>query len=89
MKTKLDKNGIEVYTIESKQDLIVALNNLKDDFLKNKYLHDAISQINDTIKAIEKDLFDVVLDIKRKTNNKSLYRILYIFEKDCLYKAWK
>lgn len=88
MKTKLDKNGIEVFTIESKQDCIVALNNLKEDTLKNEYLHGTIPQIDDTIKAVKEDLFDAVLNIKRKTNYRPLYRILYIFEKDYLHELW-
>lgn len=89
MKTKLDNNGIEVFTVENKEDCIVALNNLKEDSLKNKYLHDVIPQIDDTIKAIQEDAFDLVLDIKRKSKYRPLSRILYIFEKDYLHKIWE
>jgi hypothetical protein len=88
MKTKLDKNGIEVFTIESKQDCVVALNNLKEDFLKNQYLHDFIPQIDESIKAVKNNSFDTVIKIQRKTQCKSLNRILYIFEKDYLYNIW-
>ncbi|PLS19320.1 hypothetical protein CVD28_02590 [Bacillus sp. M6-12] len=89
MKTKLDKNGIEVFTVENKQDCIDALNNLKEDTLKNKYLHEVIPQIDDTIKAVQEESYDLVLDIKRNTNYKPLNRILYIFEKEYLYKIWE
>ncbi|MGV4321275.1 hypothetical protein [Bacillus mojavensis] len=88
MNTKLDENGIEVYTVESKQDCIVALNNLKIDTLKNEYLQCFIPQIDETIYAIKEDLFDDVLEIKRNTNYRPLYRILYIFEKDYLHELW-
>lgn len=89
MKTKLDSNGIEVYTIEDKQDCIIALNNLKEDTLKNRYLHEFIPLIEDAITAIKEDATKIILDIKRKTNYKPLYRILYIYEKDYLYKIWE
>lgn len=88
MKTKLDVNGIEVYTIESKEDCIIALNNLKNDFSGNNHMYDFIAQIDDSIKALGENYFAAVLNIKRKTSCKSLNRILHVFEKDCLYNLY-
>lgn len=89
MKTKLDTNGITVFTIESKQECIEALNNLKEDALKSKYLPEVLQQIDATIEAINEDSFDIVLGIQRNTKYRPLNRILYIFEKDYLDKVWK
>lgn len=88
MKTKLDDNALTVYTLPTKEDCLGALHNLKNEFSENQYLLDDVPQIEKTIKEVEVGNFKEVLNIKRTTNIKSLYRIIYIFEKDYLHELW-
>lgn len=88
MKTKLDANGYTVYTVPTVEDCVTALNNLKEETLKNKYMTDFIPQIDNTLEAVIANDFDEVMKIKRKTNFKPLRRIIVIFEKDYLHELW-
>lgn len=88
MKTKLDVNGYTVYTVPTKEDCLIALNNLKEETLKNKYMTNFAPQIDHTINAVNSNDFNEVIKIKHNTNFKPLRRILYIFEKDYLHELW-
>ena len=89
MKTKLDKNGYTVYTVPTKEDCIIALNNLKDETLKNKYMADFVLQVEKAIELVENNQFNELLKYQYKNvKYKPLQRIIYIFEKEYLHELW-
>ncbi|MGG0667701.1 hypothetical protein ABE073_04145 [Lederbergia citrisecunda] len=91
MKTKLDSNGLTVYTLPTKEDCLTALYNLKTETKDEEIskFHSWIEQIDKTIEFVKNDNFNELLKFKYHTiNYKPLQRIIYIFEKDYLHELW-